>query len=190
MMKQNPESRRPGRRLARRAISVGCAAALVVALFGGCTEETTPAPAASTPTPGESAIAAEAPTTAPVPAKADDTLDDRGLPPGYAFDSQREITPRDTKKLIDEQADFVLIDCRTPEEVAAGKIEGSIHLPLQQLEKREAELAQWKGKKIVVYCRSGNRSGKFVDALQAKGFSDAKSMAGGIVLWNRGVMAE
>lgn len=93
------------------------------------------------------------------------------------------ITPAETKRLLDAKADFLLIDCRTPLEVAAGKIEGSTAIPLQDLEKHQAELAPWKDKQVIVYCRTGNRSGKFVQALKEKGFTNVRNMTGGITSW-------
>lgn len=115
------------------------------------------------------------------------TLDDRGLPPGQPFNPATEITPRETKKLLDEKADFVLIDCRLPQEVALTKIEGAEHIPLQQIQQHADRLMQWQNRKIVVYCKVGGRSLQFANILKQNGFADVKSMAGGILLWNRDV---
>lgn len=124
-------------------------------------------------------------------------LDDRGLPVGYDFNPQWEVTPRETKQLLDarakavdgggEDADFVLIDCRLPHEVAITKVDGSELIPLQQLQQHAERLQEWHDKKIVVMCRSGGRSLQFAQILRRNGFHDVKSMAGGILLWNRDV---
>jgi rhodanese-related sulfurtransferase len=120
-------------------------------------------------------------------------LDDRGLPVGYDFNPQWEVTPRETKQLLDaraggdEEADFVLIDCRLPHEVAITKIDGSELIPLQQIQQHADRLKEWQDRKIVVMCRSGGRSLQFTQILRRNGFHDVKSMAGGILLWNRDV---
>ena len=109
-------------------------------------------------------------------------LDDRGLPIGHPFNPAMETTPRETKKLLDDKADFVLIDCRLPPELAVTKIDGAEHIPLQQIQAHVEKLTQWQDRKVVVYCRSGGRSLQFANILKQNGFSDVKSMAGGILL--------
>lgn len=62
----------------------------------------------------------------------------------------------------------VLIDVRTPSEYEAEKIEQAQNIPLQILESRVNALD--KNKAIVVYCRSGNRSGVATNFLRKQGF--------------------
>lgn len=50
----------------------------------------------------------------------------------------------------------LLLDVRTPEEFQAGHLPGAKNIPVQELDRRMAELAKWPS--IVVYCRSGARS--------------------------------
>jgi rhodanese-related sulfurtransferase len=116
----------------------------------------------------------------------DAPLDDCGLPTGHELHAL-ETTPRETKRLLDEHADFVLIDCRLPQEAAITKIEGSELIPIQQIHQHAEKLKAWRDKKVIVYCRSGGRSLQFAQLLKQNGFNDAKSMAGGILLWNRDV---
>ena len=117
----------------------------------------------------------------------DPSLDAKGLPPGYAFDPTWEVTPRELKAALDKQEKFVFIDCRLPNEFAITKIEGATLLPLQQLAARFGELKGHEGEKVIVHCRSGGRSLQFAKMLKANGFKDVKSMAGGILLWNKDV---
>lgn len=117
-------------------------------------------------------------------------LDDRGLPAGYEL-NPLEISPRETKQLLDSREqggeDFILIDCRLPNEAGLTKIDGSELIPLQQIQQHADRLMEWQHKKVVVYCRSGGRSMQFAQILKRNGFTDVKSMAGGILLWNRDV---
>src|SRR4051812_824984 len=72
-------------------------------------------------------------TAAPAP-KTD--LDARGLPPGYQFKPDWEVTPREVKSMLDKKEDFVFIDCRLPHEYQLTKIDGAQLIPLQQLGQR------------------------------------------------------
>lgn len=111
-------------------------------------------------------------------------LDKNGLPPGYPFRADLEITPREVKRLLDEKKDFVLIDCRLPNEWQITHIKGAELMPLQQIGQHIEKLRGKEEKKVVVYCRAGPRSLQFAQLLKQQGFKDAKSMAGGILLWN------
>ncbi|MCS6988641.1 MAG: rhodanese-like domain-containing protein [Chloroherpetonaceae bacterium] len=63
-----------------------------------------------------------------------------------------------------------LVDVRTPQEFAAGHVKGSVNIPLDQVPQN---LDKFKGKsKIVVFCRSGNRSGQAKAFLNQNGFTN------------------
>jgi rhodanese-related sulfurtransferase len=119
--------------------------------------------------------------------KSDPSLDSRGLPPSYPFKPDWEITPREVKKLQDDHAKFVFVDCRLPNEASITKIEGADLIPLQHLAARIGELKGHENEKIVVHCKSGGRSMQFTQILRQQGFKDVKSMAGGILLWNKDI---
>jgi molybdopterin/thiamine biosynthesis adenylyltransferase/rhodanese-related sulfurtransferase len=114
-------------------------------------------------------------------------LDDRGLPEGYDFDEDMEITPREVKRKLDAGEKFVFIDCRQKNEWDITHIEGATLLPLQQLGQRIGELAGQEDEEIIVHCRSGQRSMNFARILKQNGFENVKSMAGGILLWNKDI---
>jgi sulfur-carrier protein adenylyltransferase/sulfurtransferase len=120
-------------------------------------------------------------------AKPDPSLDSNGLPPGYAYKPDWEITPREVKSLLDKNEKFVFIDCRLPSEKAITEIAGAKLIPLQELGKRLGELKGQENEKIVVHCKSGGRSMQFTQILRQQGFKDVKSMAGGILLWNKDI---
>ena len=121
------------------------------------------------------------------PAKRDPSLDDRGLPPNYPFKPDWEVTPREVKQMLDRRDDFYLVDCRLPNEHQITHIEGAELIPLQQLNQHADKLQKNRERKIVVHCKSGGRSMQFTQALRQAGFKDVKSMAGGILLWNKDV---
>ena len=63
----------------------------------------------------------------------------------------------------------LFVDVRTPQEYASGHINSAVNIPLDQLMGRMEELQHAEGP-IVLYCRSGNRSGMAQLLLQAQGF--------------------
>ena len=77
----------------------------------------------------------------------------------------------------------LLLDVRTVQEHAAQHITESLLIPVQDLESRIHELDRFKDKKIVVYCRSGNRSNIATEILREHGFN-AYNMSGGMLRWN------
>jgi rhodanese-related sulfurtransferase len=64
-----------------------------------------------------------------------------------------------------------VVDVRTPEEFASGHVPGAINIPYDQLPRRAAEIGP-TSTKVVLYCRTGRRSGMAADALQKAGFSN------------------
>ena len=63
-----------------------------------------------------------------------------------------------------------LVDVRTPAEFAEGHVNGSVNIPLDQIQN---QLTKFKGKEnIVVFCRSGNRSSQAKSILEQNGFTN------------------
>ncbi|QYJ73979.1 rhodanese-like domain-containing protein [Shewanella sp. FJAT-52076] len=79
-------------------------------------------------------------------------------------------------KLIEQGA--MLVDVRTPEEYAAGHIEGAINIPYEEVAAEFAKRAIDKDTSVVLYCRSGRRSGVANDALNAAGFTQVYNGGG------------
>jgi phage shock protein E len=83
-------------------------------------------------------------------------------------------TPALARRLVREQG-ALLLDVRSPDEFESGHIEGAKLLPHDQVAAHIEEIAGWldgdRSKPIVVYCRSGNRSGKAKRTLEQAGFT-------------------
>ena len=107
-----------------------------------------------------------------------------GLPTGYPFQRDWEVTPRELKRMMDSGSAPVLIDCRTAAEREIAVIAGSEHVPMAELAARLGELRKWEDEPIVVHCHHGARSLRVTAALRESGFSDVRSLAGGIHLWS------
>lgn len=72
-------------------------------------------------------------------------------------------------KTIIEQGAF-LVDVREPGEFAGGTAKGAVNIPLGNV---AAQLEKFKGKEnIIVFCRSGNRSGQAKIILEQNGFKN------------------
>ncbi|HYE19539.1 MAG TPA: molybdopterin-synthase adenylyltransferase MoeB [Tepidisphaeraceae bacterium] len=119
--------------------------------------------------------------------KPDPSLDARGLPPGYQFKPDWEVTPRDVKAKLDAGTKFTFIDCRNPNEFEITKIEGTQLMPLPQVASYIGQLKGKEAEEIVVHCKSGMRSLQFSQILRQQGFKNVRSMAGGILLWNKDI---
>jgi rhodanese-related sulfurtransferase len=90
-----------------------------------------------------------------------------------------ELSPERAAELAREGAD--LIDVRHEAEHEAAHIGGDRLIPFDRLKDEAASLPQ--DQPVVLYCRSGERSGAAVQALRASGY-DAYSIAGGILGWS------
>jgi rhodanese-related sulfurtransferase len=99
-----------------------------------------------------------------------------------------ETTASEAKQKLDELTITserpLLLDCRTAEEYAIAKIEGSVLIPMQELAERLSELEPWRDSPIIVHCHHGVRSLRVTHFLREKGFSQAQSMKGGIDAWS------
>jgi sulfur-carrier protein adenylyltransferase/sulfurtransferase len=91
------------------------------------------------------------------------------------------ITAEELKAKRDRGEPVTLVDVREPHEWAISDLAGSVKIPLATLPQRLGELP--RDEEIVVYCRTGGRSGNAVQFLRQKGFDKALNLAGGINHW-------
>lgn len=91
------------------------------------------------------------------------------------------LSAQDVYRQMNDTANIVL-DVRTMQEHLEARIGETMLIPVQELEERMHELDRYKNKRIIVYCRSGNRSGRATSILREQGF-DAYNMTGGIIGW-------
>jgi rhodanese-related sulfurtransferase len=87
----------------------------------------------------------------------------------FLFARGGDVTGSDARRLVESGAR--LVDVRTPAEFAAGHIPGAVNIPVQELERRMRELEP-KDRPIVLYCRSGNRSGRAARMLKSAGYTN------------------
>ena len=83
--------------------------------------------------------------------------------------------------LIQAQPGLQVLDVRTGMEYGSGHLAAARLIPLHELPSRLAEIDA--SKPILVYCRSGHRSGIAMQILKKHGFLNAVHLQGGIVAW-------
>ena len=91
-----------------------------------------------------------------------------------------EVTPGEAANLGEQAA--VLVDVREPFEWTTGHAPDARHIPLGQLPRHLSALPT--DKRIILMCRSGNRSAQATAILTAAGL-DAANMTGGMAAWAR-----
>ncbi len=95
----------------------------------------------------------------------------------------KAISPKELHKMIKAEEDFLLIDIREPNEVAAGKID---HLDYKAIPNGLLPFkakALKTDKKIVIYCKAGSRGAFGTKLLKDLGFKNVYNLEGGIKAW-------
>ena len=94
----------------------------------------------------------------------------------------KKISAADAKARIDSGDTLIILDVRTQEEFDAGHIAGAILVPNETIIDEQPELLPDLDAEILVYCRSGNRSGQAANKLIAMGYTNVVDF-GGIIDW-------
>lgn len=94
-----------------------------------------------------------------------------------------EIDCRAVKQKLDAGEPFLLLDCRERDEFETVHLDGARLIPMSELQQRVDEIGSDRETEVVVYCHHGGRSLQVARWLTRQGFTDVKSMAGGIDQW-------
>ena len=95
----------------------------------------------------------------------------------------QNISAEEVKERIDKGQAIHLIDVREPYEHTEFNIGGTLY-PLSRIQSMMVdELEDLKDQEVILYCRSGNRSGQACMILDMLGFTDTKNLVGGMVAW-------
>lgn len=140
---------------------------VVFLLLAGCrATQPGPAPAPSAATPATSATSATPATSA------------KG-----ANVAPADVAPADVLELTQRADGPLLLDVRTLEEFASGHVPGAIHIPVDELAGRLAEIEPYRDRGVVTYCKSGRRAQAAVETLRDAGFTNAIRMDGSMDRW-------
>ena len=93
----------------------------------------------------------------------------------------KEVTVQDLKKMMDAGENFQLIDVREAHEHQFTNIGGEL-IPMGSIMNETDKID--RNLKVVIYCRSGNRSANVIKALEQKlGFNNLYNLKGGVLEW-------
>jgi rhodanese-related sulfurtransferase len=93
------------------------------------------------------------------------------------------ITAEEVKQRLDAGEKLNIIDVREPHENAEFNI-GGVLFPLGKVQTMQIdELEDLKEEELIIYCRSGNRSGQACQILDMAGFKNTKNLVGGMLNW-------
>ncbi len=95
----------------------------------------------------------------------------------------KTITVEEVKARLDAGEKLNLLDVREPHENADFNI-GGILLPLGKVQAMQIEdIEDLRNKEVLIYCRSGNRSGQACMILEQFGFTNVSNVVGGMLDW-------
>ena len=97
-----------------------------------------------------------------------------------------DVTVAQANKLVQERSgkpDFVILDVRTPAEFADGHLVGAVNIDIQAPDFEGRLKLLDRARTYLVYCRTGNRSLRAVQAMERLGFRSIFHMTQGMVGW-------
>ncbi len=94
---------------------------------------------------------------------------------------ESEISVIDLKRRIDAHEDPLILDVREPFELEICAFESALHIPLQSIPTRMAEIP--KDRPVVVVCHHGVRSANAMAFLNEQGWTNLSNLEGGIHAW-------
>jgi len=95
----------------------------------------------------------------------------------------QNISAEELKAKLDAGENVHLLDVREDHERAEFNI-GGTHIPLGKVQAMQLDdIDDWKDDEVVVYCRSGNRSGIAALFLDQLGYKNTKNLVGGMLTW-------
>ena len=97
-------------------------------------------------------------------------------------DSAKVVSVEKFDKMTSKKKN-VLLDIRTPEEIAEGQIEGALNIDFLDENFTENIEHLDKSKTYLLYCRTGKRTAKAGAAMKAAGFKKVYMLDGGLTAW-------
>ena len=93
------------------------------------------------------------------------------------------ITVTELRDRLSKGEKINLVDVREPAEHNEFNIGGEL-IPLGEIQSMNVDqLEDYKDKELILYCRSGNRSGQACQILEMMGFTNTKNLQGGMLAW-------
>ena len=89
------------------------------------------------------------------------------------------ISPNEVIRIINTEK-LIIIDVRTKNEFKSGHIKNALLIPLHKIENMIKTILHLRNNKILIYCRSGNRSSLAIHLFVKLGFKYLYNLRGGI----------
>ncbi|MCB9496684.1 MAG: rhodanese-like domain-containing protein [Fibrobacteria bacterium] len=105
---------------------------------------------------------------------------------GGAASAGGDLSPTQADSLIrahSQDTSFLLIDVRTPGEFASGHIPGARMIDFHAPDFQSRVESLPRTAPILLYCRSGNRSGQALSWMETAGFTQVRHLSGGVRTW-------
>ena len=95
------------------------------------------------------------------------------------------VSVTDLNTAMSKGGDFIILDVRTPGELAGGFVEGAENIDINNSNFKSKAANLDKSKTVYVYCRSGIRSQNASKVLVSMGFTDVRNVEGGFNAWSQ-----
>jgi rhodanese-related sulfurtransferase len=102
-------------------------------------------------------------------------------------DNEFLISSLELQELINSSQQLLLVDVRTEAEYGGqlGHLHGAVLRPIQNIGEWKDEFEWEEYDKVIMICRSGNRSGTATNILRSEGFTNVYNLVGGMKNWNK-----
>lgn len=101
----------------------------------------------------------------------------------------KDISSSDFQKIVESRKDVKIVDVRSEMEFRSGKIKGAQLINMMSGDFKDRLLRLPKDQAILLYCRSGNRSGMAARILGDAGYSEVYNLRGGLLSWSGPIQA-
>lgn len=97
--------------------------------------------------------------------------------------THEDVSVAEFKEKLSMEGPFQLVDVRTPAECATGMIENATAMNINDAAFEAVLNTLDPNVPVLVYCKSGGRSGRAMDMMKSKGFVEVYNLDGGITAW-------
>lgn len=97
----------------------------------------------------------------------------------YRSLENREISYQKLQEIMKKNKNAILLDVRNKQEFQEGHLEGSINIPLYEIDKQLYKLPD-KQCTIIIYCASGHRSKQAKEKLEKLGYENVYNLKNGL----------
>lgn len=105
------------------------------------------------------------------------------LPHSIILQAQERLSSKEFRKKLAATNDALLLDVRTPEEIAKGYLNGAVFMDFYDSSFKEQVSAIDRDRPVFVYCAIGGRSWDAAKIMQEMGFKKVYDLKGGIIVW-------